>query len=91
MTTTYTMGDTLQVGSQLMNGAIVVACTKIIERDPGEVRAVWVAVCIRSGEFHPFVVWNVIATPEGFFAQSGDYYHHVVEALGRFQDRGGSL
>lgn len=91
MTTTYTMGDTLQVGSQLMNGAIVVACTQIAKYEPGEVFAVWVAVCVRSRQFHPFVVWNVIATPEGFVAQSGDYYHHVIEAVGRFQDRGGSL
>ena len=91
MTTTYTMGDTLQVGSQLMNGAIVVACTQIAEYEPGEVFAVWVAVCVRSGQFHPFVVWNVIATREGFVAQSGDYFHHVIEAIGRFQDRGGSL
>jgi hypothetical protein len=89
--TTYTMGDTLQVGTQLANGAIVLACTQIAERDPGETFAVWVAVCARSGKFHPFVVWNVIATHEGFFAQSGDYFHHIIEALGCFQNRGGSL
>lgn len=88
---TYTIGDTLQPGSQLMNGAVVIACTKIADAEPGETYAWWVAVCARSGAFHPFVVWNVVGHPDGFVAQSGDYYHHIIEALGRFQDRGGSL
>lgn len=89
--TAYTMDDTLTVGTQLPNGAIVVACTQIAEREPGETVALWIALCVRSGAFHPFAVWLVGAHSEGFSASNGDYFHHIVEAIGRFQDRGGSL
>lgn len=89
---TATLESELEVGIRLPNGATVVACSKMGDRVPGETYAWWVAICVREPEnFHRYVVWNVVARSEGFMAEQGDYLHSLVEAIGVFQNRGGSL
>jgi hypothetical protein len=78
------IGDT--VGS---TDRMVIACTKKAERIPDDSYAYWVTICFKSGQFHPYVVWNVIARPDGFSAADGDYYFTLEEALIQYKKRGG--
>jgi len=68
---------------------MVIASTKIFDRVPGDTYATWVAICCKKGEYHPYVVWNVIARPEGFTAESGDYCSTLEQAVTMYKKRGG--
>lgn len=67
----------------------VVACTQITERIPGDSFATWVAICHKEGQYHPYVVWTVVARPEGFHAEGGDYCLTINEATIAYTKRGG--
>lgn len=80
----------LEVGQTILDGnATVVACTKLRNRVVGDVFASWTALCVREHEFHPYVVWTVIARDNGFIAESGDYCATLEGALDRYNARGG--
>jgi hypothetical protein len=81
----------LKIGDTINNGtATVVACTKRHDRVIGDNYASWVAICIkRPDDYHPYVVWNVIARPEGWSAQNGDYCTTLVSAVEYYTERGG--
>lgn len=80
----------LEIGQTVLDGnATVVNCTKLRNRVVGDVYASWVAVCVREHNLHPFVVWTVIARPEGFIAESGDYCETLENALSFYEARGG--
>ena len=68
---------------------MVIAYTKIRDRIPGDSYASWVAICAKEGEYHPYVVWYVIARPNGFHAETGDYCFTLDEALEVYKNRGG--
>jgi hypothetical protein len=68
---------------------MVIATTKKSERIPGECYAVWVAICHKEDEYHPYVVWDVIARPEGFAAEHGDYCSTIQQAMNAYIKRGG--
>ena len=59
----------------------VVAHTKRSERVVGDCYATWVALCVEETAFHPYVIWTVVARPEGFYAESGDYCSTIEEAV----------
>lgn len=89
---TYTLTTTLAAGDTTTDGATVVVCTQLGERRPGDTYATWVAICVRpSWEFHPFVVAQVTARPDGFTRSSGDYVHTLTEAITVYRQRGGDL
>ena len=67
----------------------VIACTKLADYDPGDSYARWITICHKHDEYHQFVVWDVIARPEGFYAGSGDYVFNLQDAVDRYQKRGG--
>lgn len=67
----------------------VIVSTKKRHRIPGDSYAVWVAICHKDGELHPYVVWDVIARPEGFVAEHGDYCSNIEEAINSYTRRGG--
>jgi hypothetical protein len=69
---------------------MVIAATKKADRVPGDSYAVWVAICVDEDAYHPYVVWDVIARPEGWFAQSGDYASTLQHAIDYYHRRGGS-
>ena len=84
--------QTLQVGSTLLNGATVVACTKTGERVENETLANWIAICVRGGKnFDDYVVWRIAATETGFSAESGDYSKTLNEAIKDYERRGGKI
>lgn len=66
---------------------IVIACQKIRDRVPGDSYAAWVAICAKDGEYHPYVVWYVYATRNGFHAELGDYCFTLKEALEAYNGR----
>lgn len=68
---------------------MVIACTKKNEHVPGDVYATWVAICVKENQFHPYVVWDVVARPEGWYCQSGEYAHTLSKALDYYHNRGG--
>lgn len=67
----------------------VLLCHKLQDRVPGDCYATWIAVAHKPGEFHPYVVWNVVARPTGFHAEYGTYCSTVTEAIGHYESRGG--
>ena len=75
-----TVGDT---------NRLVIACTKKAERIPNDSYAHWITICFKALGYHPYVVWNVIARPEGFSSAHGDYYFTLEEALIQYKKRGG--
>lgn len=80
----------LSVGTKISGTATVVACTKVRDREIGEVYASWIAVCVKSvNDYHPYVVWNIAARPEGWSAGQGDYAFTLKEALEFYERRGG--
>jgi hypothetical protein len=68
---------------------IVIACTKKADRVPEDSYAYWVAICLKAEAHHPYVVWNVIARPEGFSSVDGDYCSTLQEAVTIYKKRGG--
>ena len=63
-------------------GGIVLECTQLGERVPNEMYASWSALCfLPDNDFTPFVVWVVVARPEGFSAMYGEYRRNLAEAL----------
>jgi hypothetical protein len=70
-----------------IEGAIILRFQKIMERVKGENYATWVVMAQRDHELHPFVVWNLIARPEGWVYESGDYYADHLEAEAKYESR----
>ena len=90
MTNQLNLDNQLQLGDIVGDtNRMVIALTKKTDRVPGDSYATWVAICVKEGEYHPYVVWDVIARPEGFYAQSGDYTFALSEALSYYHNRGG--
>ena len=68
---------------------MVIALTKRSERIPADSYATWVAICYKDQERDPYVVWTVIARPEGFAAENGDYCSTFQQAVTMYKKRGG--
>jgi hypothetical protein len=90
MTNELNLLNELRIGDTVGDSnRIVIACTKKAERIPDDSYAHWVAICHKDAEYHPYVVWNVIARPEGWSAQNGDYSFTLEDALQDYTKRGG--
>jgi hypothetical protein len=90
MTNLLNLDNEIRIGDIVgSTNRIVIAYTKKSERVPGDCYAVWVTICHKEGEHHPFVVWDVIARPEGFAAEHGDYCFTLQEAITAYKKRGG--
>lgn len=68
---------------------MVIAHTKRGDRVVGDCYATWVAICVEETAHHPYVVWTIVARPEGFYAETGDYCSTLEEALVAYKKRGG--
>jgi len=68
---------------------IVLASTKKADRIPGDSYAHWITICFKEDELHPYVVWSVVARPNGFEASNGDYCSTLQQALIQYKKRGG--
>jgi len=69
-------------------GGVVIECERRGERVVGETYASWKALCfLPDNNYTPFVVWTVIARPEGFSAGNGEYERTLEDALPTYQNR----
>jgi hypothetical protein len=83
----------LEAGDYINNGAIVLECRQTGHKRNG-LYASWIAVCMWERVYPnhksvEYVVWDVIARPEGFVAERGDYYSSIIPAVDCFVGRGG--
>lgn len=79
-------------GTIVNHTAVVLLCKKKFDRVVGDCFASWLAICFDgSNPIHPYVVWNVIARPEGFHAEHGDYRKTLTDAVDAYEARGGRL
>lgn len=82
----------LSIGSTINNTGIVVQCQKRHDRVVGDCYATWIAICfLTNNPLHPYVVWEVVARPEGWSAGSGDYRKTLTEAVDAYEARGGYI
>lgn len=90
-TNTLNEYNELHIGDKVGSGAerTVIVKHKRSERIVGDTYASWVAICHAEGELHPYAVWDIIARPEGWHAESGDYRKTLEEALIAYKSRGG--
>ena len=70
---------------------VVIAATKKSERIPGDSYATWATICHKEDELHPYVVWTVVARPEGFSAFNGEYCKTLGQAVNCYKNRGGEV
>jgi hypothetical protein len=90
MTNELNLLNELRVGDIVgSTNRIVIAYTKKAERIPDDSYAYWVTICHKQGELHPYVVWDVIARPQGFHAENGIYCSTIRQALEAYEKRGG--
>ena len=79
-------------GTVVNKTAVVILFQKRFDRVVGDCYATWLAICYdNANPLHPYVVWNVIARPEGFIAERGDYRKTLAEAVEAFEARGGDI
>jgi hypothetical protein len=80
----------LEIGTILHNGAVVIACTKKADRVVDETFASWITICMKdANDRDPYAVWTVIARPNGFIAETGDYSQNIIDAVSDYTRRGG--
>lgn len=52
--------------------------------------ASWFVLCsLPNDTYTPYVVWSLIKRPEGWYAESGDYYRTIDEAQQGYNKRAG--
>ena len=79
-------------GTVVNTTAVVIKCQKRFDRVVGDCFARWLAIGFDgSNPMHPYVVWNVIARPEGFHAERGDYRKTLTDAVDAYEARGGDI
>jgi hypothetical protein len=90
MTNELNLLNELRIGDIVgTTNRMVIASTKKAERIPDDSYAIWITICHKEGELHPYAVWDVIARPEGFSANNGDYCSTLEQALTQYKKRGG--
>jgi len=50
---------------------------------------VYVAVAHDPDAYHQYVVWYVSDRPDGWLAESGEYFHDAKDAIINWQQKGG--
>jgi len=71
----------------------VVEFKKLCERVKGDTYATWTVLCERDGypmnesPIHPYIVWTLIARPEGWSFASGGYFSTLREAEESYKAR----
>jgi hypothetical protein len=72
----------------LVSNRTIILSTLIRETSDG-LYPVYIAVAHSSQEYHPYVVWYVSERPEGYHAESGEYFHDAKDAIINWQEKGG--
>lgn len=76
-----------------VSGHTVIMCTKLRDRVVGDSYASWIALLETNNpdSYHRWVTWNVVAVPDGWLAEGGNYFRgkFMDEALADYHARGG--
>lgn len=74
-------------------GHTVLRCKQLRERIVGDTYASWIALLEANDRtsYHRYVTWVVIARPDGWLAESGNYFidGEIERAVGNYERRGG--
>jgi hypothetical protein len=90
MTNELNLNNQLRIGDIVgATNRMVIACTKKADRIPDDSYAHWITICHKENELHPYVVWSVVARPQGFEASNGDYCTTLEKAVTIYKKRGG--
>ena len=82
----------LSIGTVINDTALVVRCQKRFDRVVGDCFATWLAICFDvANPIHSYVVWEVVARPEGWSAGNGDYRKTLIQAVEAYENRGGHI
>ena len=91
MTNELNLLNELHVGDTVGHtNRIVLALTKKADRVLDDSYAHWITICHGENELHPYVVWSVVARPQGFEAFTGDYCSTLEQAVTIYKKRGGN-
>ena len=76
-----------------ISGHTVLRCKQLRERIVGDTYASWIALLETTdpSSYHRYVTWVVIARPDGWLAESGNYFcsDELERAVGNYERRGG--
>ena len=89
LTYQYNPND-LRVGEIIGDTHRMVFLSSLLRPEGDGTYPVWIAICNDPEQYHPYVVWNVVGRPEGWYASSGDYFHDIKDAMECYIKRGGS-
>jgi hypothetical protein len=90
MTNELNLLNELRIGDIVgATNRIVITSTKKADRIPDDSYAHWITICYGENELHPYVVWTVVARPQGFEASNGDYCTTLEQAVTIYKKRGG--
>jgi len=90
MTNELNLLNELRIGDIVgATNRIVITSTKKADRIPDDSYAHWITICYGQNELHPYVVWSVVARPQGFEASNGDYCTTLEQAVTIYKKRGG--
>jgi hypothetical protein len=90
MTNELNLLNELRIGDIVgATNRIVITSTKKADRIPDDSYAHWITICYGENELHPYVVWSVVARPQGFEASNGDYCTTLEQAVTIYKKRGG--
>jgi hypothetical protein len=90
MTNELNLLNELRIGDTVgATNRIVITSTKKADRIPDDSYAHWITICYGENELHPYVVWSVVARPQGFEASNGDYCTTLQQAVTIYKKRGG--
>lgn len=74
----------------VIDGNEVIACTRLTEYLIGDSYSSWVALFRGpDGKYHDYIVWTVVAWPDGWVREHGSYYQDRDEAWEKYEYRGG--
>lgn len=90
MTNEYKLTSPLSLGQVIGDTKrVVIACAKVADAEPGESYERWITICFTDKDPHPYVVWDVVAKPNGWSTFNGRYYLTLDAALGEYNQKGG--
>ena len=71
------------------NSPRTVVIATLIHESTNDSYDVYVAVAYDPEAYHKYVVWYVSDRPEGWIAESGEYFHDAKDAIVNWQQKGG--
>jgi len=82
--------DNLRTGELVGTNERMVMFASLISPGGHDTYPTWLAICTKENEYHKYSVTDVIGTPDGWYACSGEYFHNIKDAMTCYIKRGGN-